>query len=60
MKSFRFGVGGLKEFRFEIIIIESRWRMPSYFCMSKIDINILLEFVLPAEKIGGWVGAEKY
>ena len=34
--------------------------MPSYFWMSKIDINILLEFVLPAEKVGGWVGAEKY
>ena len=42
------------------IIIECGWRMPSYFWVSKIDINILLEFVLPAEKVGGWVGAEKY
>ena len=33
--------------------------MSGYFCVSKIDINILLEFVLPAEKMGGWVGAEK-
>ena len=32
--------------------------MPSYFWVSKIDINILSEFVLPAEKVGGWVGAE--
>ena len=29
--------------------------MPSYFWVSKIDINILLEFVLPAEKVGGRV-----
>ena len=28
--------------------------MPIYFWVSKIDINILLEFVLPAEKVGGW------
>ena len=27
--------------------------MPSYFRVSKIDINILLEFVLPAVKVGG-------
>ena len=28
--------------------------MPSYFWASKTDVNILLEFVLPAEKVGGW------
>ena len=34
------------------IITECRWRMPSYFWVSKTDINILLEFVLHAEKKG--------
>ena len=42
------------------ITIECGWRMLNYFWVPKIDINILFEFVLPAEKIGGWVGAEKY
>ena len=32
--------------------------MPSYFWVSRIDIIFLLEFVLPAVKVGGWVGAE--
>ena len=28
--------------------------MASFFWVPKIDINILLEFVLSAEKAGGW------
>ena len=56
---FVWGWEGFRSFVLKIII-QCRWRMPSYVWVPKIEINILLDRGLAAERVGGWVLVEKY